>query len=121
MESTDNFYISRNEPNKSCFLALREIILAAHSEIHETVKYGMPCFCFKNKAMCYLWKNKKTNEPYVLFVEGKLLEHPKLEQGDRKRMKVFRVNPNADIDIESLSVCLELALNLFLAGTIQTK
>jgi Domain of unknown function (DU1801) len=121
MSSTDNFYIKQEEPNKSCFLALREIIIAAHSEINETIKYGMPCFCFKNKSMCYLWKDKKSNEPYILFVEGKLIEHPKLEQGDRKRMKVYPVDPNSDIKIEEVNSLLTIALDLYLRGVIKVK
>ena len=46
---------------------------------------------------CYLWTDKKTNDPYLLFVEGQYLDHPKLETGTRKRMKIFRVNPKEDI------------------------
>ena len=92
-QSTDDFYLSREEPNKSCLLALRKIILDMGPHVTETVKYGMPCFCYKNKMFSYLWEDKKTKEPYILFVEGKHLDHPLLLQGDRKRMKIFPVDP----------------------------
>ena len=121
MSLTDNFYINQKEPNKSCFLALRDIISGFNEHINQTVKYQLPCFCYKNKAMCYLWKDKKTNEPYVLVVEGKLIDHPLLEQGDRKRMKVFRVNPEKDIDIDSVHEILTLAVDLYTSGKIKTK
>ena len=117
----DDFYLIRTEPNKGCLLALRKIILDMDAEMNETVKYGMPCFCYKNKMFCYLWEDKKTEEPYILFVEGKYLDHPNLVQGDRKRMKTFPVDPNKDIPIETLRTLLNKALELYRSGTIQLK
>ena len=110
MAQTDDFYLNKSEPQKSCLLALREIILKYDRQFTETTKYGMPCFCYEKIAICYLWSDKTTKEPYVLFVEGKHLEHPLLEQGDRSRMKIFRVNPNTDLDIHNLESILQLAL-----------
>ena len=83
MDDTNHFYLNKEEPNKSCLLALRNIILSQDENITETTKYGMPCFCYKKKMFCYLWIDKKTTEPYILFVEGKHLNHPKLETGNR--------------------------------------
>ena len=94
MEKLENYYLNKTEPNQSCLLALRSIILNQDKDITETQKWGMPCFCYKKKMFCYLWTDKKTNEPYILMVEGKHLNYPELEEGDRKRMKVLRINPN---------------------------
>ena len=105
------FYLNHTEPNASCFQALRDIILRVSEEMSESKKYGMPCFVFKNKALCYLWADKKTNEPYVLFVDGDLLNHPALESGDRKRMKILRINPTKDIDVLLLGELLMLSLS----------
>ncbi|NOQ70610.1 MAG: DUF1801 domain-containing protein [Crocinitomix sp.] len=121
MKEPDHFYFKQEEPNKSCLLALRDIILAQDENLVATIKYGMPCFCYKNKMCCYLWTDKKTQEPYILFVEGKHLNHPKLESGDRARMKIFRVNPNEDIAIDTLEGILNTALELYRNGTIKTK
>ena len=112
MENLNSFYLNQIEPNRSCFLALRSIILDFDTTIWETVKYGMPCFCIGKKPLCYLWKDKVTEEPYVLMVDGIKLNHPCLEQGGRAKMKIVRVNPNEDIDIVSLQGVLKLALNL---------
>jgi hypothetical protein len=38
----DNFYWSQKEPNKSCFLALRDIILNFDENISTTYKYKLP-------------------------------------------------------------------------------
>ena len=60
----DNYYLNKEEPNKSCLLALRGIILDQDTNVTETQKWGMPCFCYKKKMFCYLWTDKKTDEPY---------------------------------------------------------
>ena len=117
----DNFYLQKDEPNRSCLLALRDIILRQDENITETRKYGMPCFCYKKKMFCYLWTEKKTNEPYLLFVEGNRLAHPELEAGNRARMKIFRVNPKLDLPMETLDFLLNAALDLYRSGVIGLK
>lgn len=117
----DSYYLDKEEPNKSCLLALRSLILNQDDEVTETKKYGMPCFCFKKKMFCYLWTDKKTDEPYILFVEGKLIEHPNLEIGKRSRMKIFRVNPNTDLPKDTIEMLLQSALDLYRKGIIKTK
>ncbi len=78
--------------------------------------YKMPCFCYKKKMFCYLWADKRTNEPYILMVEGKYLDHPELEEGDRSRMKIFRVDPNKDLPIKTIENILQKALDLYRTG-----
>jgi len=117
----NNYYLSKKEPNRSCLLALRQLILEQDPNITETQKWGMPCFCFKKKMFCYLWTDKKTDEPYILFVEGKYLEHPKLEMGKRSRMKIFRIHPNKDIPLNTIKLLLNTALDLYKDGTIRLK
>ena len=121
IREVDSFYAKQEEPKKSCLLALRQIILEQDEHITETVKYGMPCFCYKKKMFCYLWTDKKTDEPYLLLVEGKLLNHPQLETGSRARMKIFRVNANEDLPLGTLQLLLSMALDLYKTGQIKTK
>ena len=109
-KDTDNFYLSKEEPNKSCLLAMRSIILAQDRHITETVKYGMPCFCYRNKILCYLWIDKKTLEPYMLMADGKQLSHPQLEQGARSKMKIFRVNSEQDLPVDTIKSILTAAI-----------
>lgn len=117
----DHFYLNQPEPNRSCLLALRDIILAQDEQVIATTKYGMPCFCYRNKMFCYLWTDKKTHEPYILMVEGKHLNHPLLETGTRSRMKILRINPNEDIPIITIHEILKDALDLYRDGLIQIK
>lgn len=118
MTDKDYFYLNKSESNKSCLLAMRDIVLGYDDDITETRKYGMPCFCYNKKAFCYLWVDKKSNEPYFLMVEGKHLNHPKLETGDRSRMKIFRINPNEDLPISDIDSIMNQALDVYKNGTI---
>lgn len=117
----DHFYLDKEEPVRSCLLALRSIILKQDSNISETRKYGMPCFCYKKRMFCYLWTDKKTNEPYILMVEGKHLEHPALEQGKRSRMKILRIDPGKDLPLSTVDLILNMGLDIYRAGTIKLK
>ncbi len=113
MQDLDRYYLTKEEPNKGCLLALRAIILKQDQQVNETRKWGMPCFCYKKKMFCYLWTDKKTDEPYILFVEGKLLEHPLLEQGNRARMKILRVDATKDLPVDTIKALLQQALSLY--------
>lgn len=119
IEDIYNYYLEKEEPHKSCLLALRNIILKQDKEVTETVKYGMPCFCYKKKMFCYLWTDKKTHEPYILFVEGKSLDSPELETGSRARMKILRVNPTEDLPLALIESLLNKALDLYRNGVIK--
>lgn len=113
MKAAETIYNKWDEPQHSCLLALRQIILGMHKNISETVKYGMPCFCYGKKHFCYLWTDKKTHHPYILMVDGNRMEHPLLIQGDRKRMKTLTINPNEDIPVDSIKEVLEMGLKLY--------
>lgn len=121
MKDTDVFYLNKDEPNKSCLLALRQLILAQDEHITETIKYGMPCFCYRNKMFCYLWVDKITREPYILMVEGKHLAHARLEAGTRSKMKVFRVKADEDLPLNDLRMMLKGALDLYRNGVVKVK
>lgn len=121
IKKTDEYYLSKEEPNRSCLLDLRSIILEQDPDVTETQKWGMPCFCYKKKMFCYLWTDKKTDEPYILMVEGKYLDHPELEQGNRSRMKIFRINPNKDIPVDTIKLLLNDALDLYRNGEIKIE
>lgn len=121
IEQLHDYYLNKEEPNKSCLFALRDIILNQDINITEMQKWGMPCFCYKKKMFCYLWIDKKTDKPYILMVEGKYLDHPDLEEGNRTRMKILRINPNKDLPIKIIESILQKALDLYRTGIIKLK
>ena len=120
-EHLDNFYLSFEEPQRSTLLALRSIILAFDDNISETQKYGMPCFLYKKNIFCYLWIDRKTGEPYILMTEGNYLDNPELEQGKRSRMKILRIDPNADIPLKTIQSVFNDAIGLYKKGIVRLR
>lgn len=104
------YYLQLEEPYKSTYLSLRDIILGFDEKITPEWKFKLPFFYRRGKMFCYLYKDKKTQMPYIGFMDGYLMEHPNLIQGNRKRMKAFYIDPQSDIDIESLHEILAQAL-----------
>ena len=121
MKEIDNYYAQREEPARSCLLALREIILRQDADITEAWKYKMPFFCYKGKMFCYLWVQKKTGLPYLGVVEGKLIEHPELIIEGRSRMKIMLMDPDKDLPLEDIRKILDQALNLHKKGIVKLK
>ncbi len=119
MKAVDDFYLQLDEPIRSCFLALKEIILSQDVEITNVMKYGMPFFCYKGKMFCYLWIHKKYKQPYIGIVEGNRFAHPDLMIEKRSRMKIMLFDPNKDLPLETIQDILQQALNLYKTGEIK--
>jgi Domain of unknown function (DU1801) len=107
-EITD-FYLQKEEPVKSCLMALREIILKYDKRITETWKYRMPIFCYNGKMFCYVWVHKKTGMPYLGIVEGRKISHPLLLQEKRSRMKIMFIDPAKDLPVKTIHTILTMA------------
>lgn len=113
LRALDEYFLNLEEPNKSCLQALRDHILDFDSNISESWKYRLPFFLYKRKMFCYFWSDRKTGLPYIGFVEGINLDHPLLELGDRKRMKILRIDPTKDLPLEIINVLLDMALSFY--------
>ena len=108
----DNWYLKHAEPAKSCLLALRTIFLQYDPEIMEAWKYRMPFFCYKKKMIFYLWVNKKTGQPYIGFVDGNKIDHPKLVAEKRSRMKVLMIDVQRDLPVKTIHTLVMLSIDL---------
>lgn len=113
MKALDQFYFERPEPDKSCYLALRDIILNIDAAITPEWKFSLPFFYYKGKMFCYLWKDKKTKLLYLAFMKGHLLHHPLLIQGKEKRVKKIFIDPNKDIPMEAILLIAKEALTFY--------
>ena len=113
MKAIDNFYFNKDEPNKSCLLALRDIILSYHDELESRWYYRLPCFMYRNKIFCYLWVDKKSGFPYIAIGKGVQLDHPDLIQGNRTFVKLLLINPNEDIPVEKIYEIFDMAMKLY--------
>ncbi|MEZ5009569.1 MAG: DUF1801 domain-containing protein [Chitinophagales bacterium] len=110
----EEFYLNKEEPLKSCFLALRSIIKNYDPDhLMEMWKYKLPFFYYKGKMFCYLWKDKKTHQPYIGIANAHLFDHSALVQGDRKRMKIFPIDVNEDIPRDVLYEVFDLAVKTY--------
>jgi hypothetical protein len=121
MRQLDHFYLQLDEPIKGCFLALSDIILSQDKEVTTTLKYGMPFFCYKGKMFCYFWINKKDQQPYIGFVEGKWINHPDLVSEKRARIKIMNIDAGKDLPITAIESVLQQALSLYKTGVIKVK
>lgn len=117
----DYYYLSQQEPAKSCLLTLQHIIKKHDDQITEAIKWAIPCFMYKNKMFCFLNVDKKSKEPYILFAEGDKLNHPLLEKGSRSRMKILKINPTFDLPLETIDLIIKQAIDLYRNGIIRIK
>lgn len=109
---SESVLLKHDEPQRSCLLALYKIIADFESQLEVSVKYGMPCFSLMKRPFCYLWKEKDSGWPYILFVDGLLLSNKNLEQGSRAKMKIYKVDPEADLPISVIHEILAEAVKL---------
>lgn len=114
MKSLTDFYLAQEEPVKGIFLVLRDFILTQNGEITHELKYGMPFFCYKGKMFCYLRTHKQYKQPYIGFVEGKLFDESFMLQEKRSRMKIFLIDPSADLPIEQIEFLVQKALSFYM-------
>jgi len=108
----NNFYLSQPEPNQSCLLVVRKIILEHNNLITEHWKYGAPFFYYRNKMFCYLWINKKTCVPYIGIVDGGKLDFPELIQENRSRMKILLLDANKDLPVKKIKKILAASIEI---------
>jgi Domain of unknown function (DU1801) len=113
MKEFDNYFLKQPEPNRSCLLALHDIILSQGTEITTAWKYGMPFFCIRGKMFCYVWVHKKLGLPYLGIVEGQQMKHPSLIQEKRARMKIMLIDPSKDIPIKTIKSILREAMKFY--------
>lgn len=107
-----SFFENPNSLIKSTLLAIREMIMNSNLMIKETIKYGMPCYVIDHKPICYVWIDRKSSIPYILFVDGKKLHHPVLQSGTRKKMKVLLIDPSNEIPSQLIDEILTSAVTL---------
>ena len=113
MNGLNRFYFEKEEPIKSCLLALKAIILEYNSNLEPRWYYRLPCFMLKKHIFCYLWIDKKTQFPYIAIGKGIKIDHPDLIQGKRTFVRLLMIDPNADIPIDKIHAIFDKAMVLY--------
>lgn len=99
----DNFFLKIPEPQQSCLLFLRQFFIE-NMKLQENWKFNTPFYYYNGKWFCYIsYSAKRNHEIYIGFVKGYKVSHPKLLAEGRKQIKVYRIQPNKDINIKELS------------------
>jgi hypothetical protein len=109
----DDYFLKKNEPIRSYLFFLRDHILSLDNNLAPAWKYGMPFFCYKGKMFCYLWIDKKLQQPYLGIVEGRKINHPRLIQAKRTRMKILLLDPKKNVPVGIINSILRDALKLY--------
>ncbi|MBW3519981.1 DUF1801 domain-containing protein [Flavobacterium sp. NKUCC04_CG] len=112
MKKLRNIYQTQDEPNSSCLLELRTIILNRDVILTESVRYGMPCFLYHKKTICCLWVDKETRKPCIFFISGQQLSHPQLERGATIRFRTLIIDPYNNIPTDLINTIVSEAVNL---------
>lgn len=112
MNVLEEYYYQQAEDVRETLLAMRELILGRDPAITEHWKYHMPFFYFRKKMFCYLRIDRRTGQPYLSMFDGKFIDHPLLEQESRKRMKIFRLDPETDLPVKAIAGILDRGLEI---------
>jgi hypothetical protein len=101
-QSLDNFFLKIPEPQQSALLFLRQFFIE-NMKLQENWKFNTPFYYYNGKWFCYIsYSAKRKHEIYIGFVKGHLIDHPDLVSENRKQIKIYRINPEKDIDINAL-------------------
>jgi len=113
LKDIDHFYLNKEEPNKSCLIALKTIICNYNTEFVPVWKYKLPCFMYQNQIFCYLWIDKKSKHPYIAIGKGVQIEHPDLIKGDRTFTALLMIDPEKDIPIKKIHLIFDMVMEFY--------
>lgn len=109
----NNFFLTIEEPYQSTLLYMRGFFINEMG-LEEQWKFNTPFYYYKGKWFAYLsYSKKRKHEIYIGFVKGYLVNHPKLLAEGRKQIKVYRINPEKDINAKELEKITTLVKKLY--------
>jgi hypothetical protein len=112
VQKLDDFYAQQEEPLKSCLQALRIVILNYSKHVSERWYYRLPCFFYNGKIFCYLWFDRKTQQPYIALYPGRRLTHKVLISGNRTQSKILMIDPQKDLPMKTIREIFKQAIAL---------
>ncbi len=103
----DNYYLSLPEPEQSVLLFLHHFFVYDMMLQHQR-KFNTPFYYLNGKWFCFIDYHPKKRSIHISFVKGNQVSHPKLLSEGRKQMKIYKVAPEKDIDINELKEIVAL-------------
>ncbi len=98
----DNYYLSLPEPEQSVLLFLHHFFVNDMMLQHQR-KFNTPFYYFNGKWFAFIDYHPKKRSVHISFVKGNQVSHPKLLSEGRKQMKIYKIVPEKDIDVEELT------------------
>lgn len=109
----DDFFLTIPEPQQSTLLFLRQFF-TAELNLQEHIKFNTPFYNYNGKWFCYLsYSSKRKHEIYIGFIKGYQIEFPNLVSEGRKQVKLYRINPEKNIDVKALKKITTLLKKLY--------
>lgn len=99
---THNFFTTLKEPQQSVLLFLRNFLIE-QCGLSESWKNNTPFYYYQKKWFAFISYNPKDDEIYVSFVKGFQISHPALKSEGRKQQKIYRIDPENDVDVNELN------------------
>ncbi|MGE0566362.1 MAG: DUF1801 domain-containing protein [Bacteroidia bacterium] len=112
LNKLEEFYFKNEEELNEVFLYLREKIKSFSVNIEELYRYGVPFFYYNGKPFCYFSVQTGRKVGYIGFVNGHLIDHPKLKADSRKYVKAYYLYPKENIKIRELSTIIKTAIKV---------
>lgn len=96
MNDVDAWFEDKQHPLEDAMQRVRQIILAAHPGVEESIKWKTPTFAYKGNIVSFNPAKKLVS---LLFHRGAEIpgDHPRLE-GDGKLARTMRFADLADVD-----------------------
>lgn len=65
-------------------------------------KFNTPFYYYNGKWFCFVSYDGKKRDIYISFVKGNQVTHPKLLSEGRKQMKIYKILPEKNINVNEL-------------------
>ena len=78
-------------------------------ELQHQRKFNTPFYYYKGKWFAFISYDPKKRDIYISFVKGGQVLHPQLLSEGRKKMKIYKIFPEKDINTKELiAICKAL-------------
>lgn len=103
----DNYYLSLPEPEQSVLLFLHQFFVNDMMLQHQR-KFNTPFYYLDGKWFSFIDYNPKKRSIHISFIKGNQVSYPELLSEGRKQMKIYKIVPEKDIDINALKEIVAL-------------